>query len=49
MISHEDYKHSIPIRIRFSDIDKINQVNNACYLNYFETARIKFNVEKFCS
>lgn len=42
MIQHEDYKHSIPIQIRFSDIDKINHVNNACYLNYFETARVAY-------
>lgn len=42
MITHEDYKHSIPIQIRFSDIDKINHVNNACYLNYFETARVNY-------
>lgn len=42
MITFEDYKHSIPIQIRFSDIDKINHVNNACYLNYFETARVNY-------
>lgn len=42
MINFEDYKHSIPIQIRFSDIDKINHVNNACYLNYFETARVNY-------
>ncbi|MBK6522577.1 MAG: acyl-CoA thioesterase [Bacteroidia bacterium] len=42
MITFEDYKHSIAIQIRFSDIDKINHVNNACYLNYFETARVNY-------
>src|ERR1043165_5089632 len=42
MISFEDYKHSILIQIRFSDIDKINHVNNASYLNYFETARVAY-------
>ena len=42
MIQFEDYKHSIPIQIRFSDIDKINHVNNACYLNYFETSRVHY-------
>lgn len=42
MISFEDYKHSLAIQIRFSDIDKINHVNNACYLNYFETARVNY-------
>ncbi len=38
----EDYKHVLKIQIRFSDIDKINHVNNACYLNYFETARVDY-------
>lgn len=47
MIQHHDYKHSIPIQIRFSDIDKINHVNNACYLNYFETARVAYFNEVF--
>lgn len=42
MISFEDYKHSTPIQIRFSDIDKINHVNNAVYLNYFETSRVNY-------
>lgn len=41
-MNFEDYKHSIKIQIRFSDIDKINHVNNACYLNYFETARVNY-------
>jgi acyl-CoA thioester hydrolase len=42
MIAFEDYKHSIKIQIRFSDIDKINHVNNAVYLNYFETSRVNY-------
>jgi acyl-CoA thioester hydrolase len=37
-----DYKHVTPIQIRFSDIDRLNHVNNACYLNYFELGRIKY-------
>jgi len=31
-----------PIQIRFSDCDMLKHVNNAIYLNYFETARINF-------
>lgn len=42
MISFKDYKHIIPIQIRFSDIDRLNHVNNACYLNYFELGRVKY-------
>lgn len=30
------------IQIRFSDCDMLNHVNNAIYLQYFETARIQF-------
>ncbi|MFK8045520.1 MAG: acyl-CoA thioesterase [Crocinitomicaceae bacterium] len=33
---------STKIQIRFSDCDMLNHVNNAIYLQYFETARIHF-------
>jgi len=33
---------STPIQIRFSDCDMLQHVNNAIYLQYFETARIAF-------
>lgn len=32
----------IPVQIRFSDVDSMGHVNNAVYLNYFETARMHF-------
>ncbi|MCE3296492.1 MAG: hypothetical protein K0R65_2206 [Crocinitomicaceae bacterium] len=32
---------SIDIQIRFSDIDLMGHVNNAIYLNYFESARMQ--------
>lgn len=38
----QDYKHGTPIQIRFSDIDRLNHVNNACYLTYFESARVQY-------
>ncbi len=31
-----------PIQIRFSDCDMLQHVNNAVYLQYFETSRIQF-------
>ena len=31
-----------PIQIRFSDCDMLQHVNNAIYLQYFETSRINF-------
>lgn len=40
-----DFKHSIPIQIRFNDIDKVNHVNNAVYHTYIELGRVHyFNV-----
>lgn len=32
----------VKIQIRFSDIDVMGHVNNAVYLNYFETARMHY-------
>jgi acyl-CoA thioester hydrolase len=42
MISHSDYKHVIPIQIRFADVDRLDHVNNACYHNFFELGRVKY-------
>jgi acyl-CoA thioester hydrolase len=39
---YKDYKHFVEIQIRFSDIDTLQHVNNACFLNYIELARVKF-------
>ncbi len=33
---------SVPIEIRFADIDKLQHVNNANYLTYFEQARLTY-------
>jgi len=32
----------VKIQVRFSDIDVMGHVNNAVYLNYFETARMHY-------
>lgn len=37
-----NYKHKISIQIRFVDIDRLNHVNNACYLSFFELGRVKY-------
>ncbi len=42
MIKFKDYKHITPIQIRFVDIDRLNHVNNACYLSYCELGRVKY-------
>lgn len=35
-------RKSLDIQLRFADIDSMGHVNNAVYLNYFETARMHF-------
>ena len=42
MIRFKDYRHVIPIQIRFNDIDRLNHVNNACYHNYIELGRVHY-------
>ena len=37
------FKHSITFPVRFMDLDALNHVNNARYLNYLEEARIKYS------
>lgn len=41
-MQYQDYKHIIPIQIRFSDIDRLDHVNNACYHNYNELGRVTY-------
>ena len=38
----EKFKHSILIKVRFSDLDAMGHVNNAAYLSYLEEARIAY-------
>jgi acyl-CoA thioester hydrolase len=41
-MKYHDFKHVIPIQIRFIDIDRLDHVNNACFLSYFELGRVKY-------
>ncbi len=36
------YKHSTKIKVRFSDLDAMQHVNNATYLSYLEEARLSY-------
>ena len=38
----QDFKHKIPIQLRFKDGDIMGHVNNANHLSYIELARIKY-------
>lgn len=37
-----NFKHITKIKVRFSDLDAMEHVNNATYLTYLEEARIKY-------
>lgn len=38
----EGYRYSIPITVRFADLDVLGHLNNAKYLTYIEQARIVY-------
>jgi acyl-CoA thioester hydrolase len=38
----QNFKHKVPIQLRFKDIDKMGHVNNANYLTYIELARVRY-------
>ena len=44
-IKLSDYQHVIEINVRFMDIDALQHVNNARYLNFLEEARIAYSQE----
>ena len=37
-----DYHFYYPIEVRYADLDPQGHVNNACYLSYFEQARVAY-------
>lgn len=41
-MSPEGYRHSMPMEVRFADLDALGHVNNATYLTYMETARLRY-------
>lgn len=42
-IQLNNYRHSVEIPIRFMDIDALQHVNNARYLNFLEESRIGYS------
>lgn len=38
-IELSDFKFSMPLTIRWNDLDPLNQVNNVYYFDYFQTGR----------
>lgn len=39
---YTSYKHKTPVQLRFSDIDRLNHVNNALYHTYIELGRVHY-------
>lgn len=46
-MSLSDFHHKTPITVRYIDLDVLGHLNNATYLTYVETARIRY-VEEVC-
>lgn len=44
----EGFNHSVPIHVRFHDLDALGHVNNARYLNYLEVGRLAY-AKDICS
>jgi acyl-CoA thioester hydrolase len=42
-----DFKHRLPIQIRFNDIDIVGHVNNAVYQEYLDKARLGYFYDCF--
>ena len=45
MTNSHSFPYTITIEVAFRDLDAMGHVNNAVYLSYLETARIKFLVD----
>jgi acyl-CoA thioester hydrolase len=43
--SNNPYPYTINVEVSFRDLDAMGHVNNAVYLSYLETARIKYLLE----
>ena len=41
----EGYRFVLPREVEFRDLDVADHVNNAVYLTYLETARIRYLIE----
>lgn len=44
----DNFRHHVSIEVRFGDLDAMGHVNNAKYLTYLETARIRY-VHEVCA
>jgi acyl-CoA thioester hydrolase len=41
-LKEEIFKHTLPIQIRFNDIDSIGHINNNIYFSYFDLGKVSY-------
>ncbi|MDR1810535.1 MAG: acyl-CoA thioesterase [Prevotella sp.] len=41
-LKEEIFRHSLPIQIRFNDIDAIGHINNNVYFSYFDLGKVSY-------
>ncbi len=41
-MKREDFKHSVPVQMRFSDVDGFGHVNNGVYNDYYDIGRMYY-------
>lgn len=41
-ITQEEFKISLPLQIRFSDIDALGHINNNIYFSYFDLGKVNY-------
>lgn len=39
---HHEFHHSLPVQIRFNDIDTLGHVNNTVYFSFFDLGKAKY-------
>lgn len=42
MLNLKDFKHSIPVQLRFNDIDILGHLNNIVYFSLYDLAKARF-------
>jgi acyl-CoA thioester hydrolase len=42
VMNKEEFKFSVDVPVRFSDMDSLGHVNNAAYISYFEEGRVHY-------
>ena len=40
--TNNDFRHILPIQIRFNDVDKFGHVNNTVYFQFYDTAKTDY-------